>query len=269
MSVADASTWPWPPQLRRRLSNVVRAHEKKRGLLIAFEGPIGAGASTQRRLFKLWLEQLGHEVVTFKCTPSRAIRPLMKVRTRRHALSAEELCLLQAANFRHRLETHVLPALWEGKTVVADRFLFTSLAGASARGLDLDWLLSAHAPLFWPDLVFYFAVSATISTTRVATGRAPKFYDAGQDVTDIADPITSYTRFVERAIKEYHAMSLIFQFVTIDGELPIYAQHRRLRGLLEEGRRQPWCQRNMEAVVEWLAWSPAAAEVRRGASIHQ
>jgi len=246
---------------------MVRAREKRRGLLVAFEGPGGAGTSTQRRLFKVWLEQQGHEVVTCKWNSPRAIRGLMKARAGIHSLSAEELCLLQAADFRHRLETQILPALWQGKSVVADRFLFTSLAHASARGLDLEWLLSAHAPLFWPDLVFYFSVSPTTSTTRVASAHAPKFYDAGQDVTNIADPIASYRRFVGRMIKEYESLSFIFQFVTVDGEQPIYEQHRRMRRLFEERQRQPWARQNMEAVVEWLAWSPAAAEVRRGASI--
>jgi dTMP kinase len=246
---------------------LVRAREKRRGLLVAFEGPGGAGTSTQRRLFKVWLEQQGHEVVTCKWNSPRAIRGLLKARASIHALSAEELCLLQAADFRHRLDTQILPALWQGKTVVADRFLFTSLARASARALDLDWLLFAHAPLFWPDLVFYFSVSSSTSTTRVASARAPKFYDAGQDVTNIADPIASYRRFVGRMIREYESLSLIFKFVTVDGEQPIYEQHRRMRRLFEERERQPWARLNMDAVVEWLAWSPAAAEVRRGASI--
>jgi len=251
---------------QRHFSNLVRAQEGKRGLLIAFEGPAGAGTSTQRRLFKVWLEQQGHDVVASKWNSSRAIKPLMKTRSRIHSLSAEELCLLQAADFRHRLETQILPALWQGKIVVADRFLFTSLARAQARGLDLDWLLFAHAPLFWPDLVFYFAVSPKTSTTRVAAAHAPRFYDAGQDVTDIADPIASHTRFVDRMIKEYQALSLIFQFVTIDGEQPIFEQHRGMRHVFEERQPQAWSERNMEAVVEWLAWSPAAAEVRHGAS---
>jgi dTMP kinase len=263
MSVVHASKRSSP---LRHFADLVRAQEKTRGLLIAFEGPAGAGTSTQRRLFKIWLEQQGHDVVTSKWISSRAIKPLIKARARIHSLNAEELCLLQAADFRHRLETQILPALWQGKTVVADRFLFTSLARAQARGLDLDWLLFAHAPLFWPDLVFYFAVSPTTSTTRVAAARAPRFYDAGQDVTNIADPVASYRQFVGRMIKEYEALALIFQFVTIDGEQPIYEQHRGMRRLLEQGQRQPWTDRNMEAVVEWLASSPAEVEGRRGAS---
>jgi len=265
MTEPDPKTKAKKPRLPRGVLEQVRAREQKRGLLIAFEGPDSGGNRTQRRLFKTWLEHEGHEVVTARPPASRGIRPLLKVRSKLRVLSAEELCLLQAADFRHQLETRILPALWQGKTVVADRFLFTSLARASARGLDLDWLLAAHAPLFFPDLVFYFAVSPETSTTRVAATRAPKYYDAGQDVTSVADPIASYRRFVGRMIREYESLALIFQFATIDGEQPIYEQHRRIRRLFQEGGRRPWGQWNEEAVSEWLAWSPAAAEVRRGA----
>ncbi len=235
-------------------------------MLIAFEGPDGAGKTTQRRLFRTWLEHEGYDVLVVKATSSRAIRPLLKTRTRLRALSAEELCLLHAADFRHRLETEILPALWKGQVVLADRFLFTSLARASARGLDLDWLLAAHAPLFWPDLVYYFAVSAETSTTRVAASRAPKYYDAGQDITKVADPIISYKRFIGRMIREYESLALIFQFVTIDAEQPIYEQHRHIRRLFEQAKRRSWSQWNQEAIVDWMRWSPSAAEVSGGAS---
>jgi dTMP kinase len=269
MAVKRSRTRSVPSPVPRAISELIRANEKKRGLLIALEGPDGAGKTTQRRLFKTWLEHEGHQVVVAKSTSSRAIKPLLKARTRLRALSAEELCLLHAADFRYRLETEILPALWQGKVVVADRFLFTSLATASARGLDLDWLLAAHAPLFWPDLVYYFAVTAETSTTRVAATRAPKYYDAGQDVTKVADPISSYRRFIGRMIREYESLALIFQFVTIDAEQPIYEQHRHIRRLFQEGQRRPWGQWNQEAIADWLAWCPSGAEVRDGASVRR
>ena len=37
-----------------------------------------------------------------------------------------------------------------GKTVLADRYLFTALARDAAHGLDLDWLLHAYAGKFDP-----------------------------------------------------------------------------------------------------------------------
>ena len=48
------------------LRALVRARERSRGLLIAFEGPDGAGKTTQRKLFKTWLKSEGHKVVTRK-----------------------------------------------------------------------------------------------------------------------------------------------------------------------------------------------------------
>jgi dTMP kinase len=75
---------------------------------------------------------------------------MLKVRKKIRTLSIEEYSLLHAVDFRHRVETSILPALWAGKTVLADRYLFTALARDAARGLDLDWLLHAYSPLLWP-----------------------------------------------------------------------------------------------------------------------
>src|SRR5256885_2121977 len=119
---------PSPAALRR----AARAHftdaRKRRGLLIAFEGPDGSGKTTQRKLFKSWLKSEGHDVFTTKWNSSMLVKPLVKARKAARSLSPEEFCLLHAADFRYRLETEVLPALWAGKTVVADRYLFTALA---------------------------------------------------------------------------------------------------------------------------------------------
>ncbi|MGE5359314.1 MAG: dTMP kinase [Bacteroidales bacterium] len=248
----------------RQLLDRIKAREQTRGLLIAFEGPDGAGKTTQRRLFKAWLESEGCRVITSKRTSSSVFKPVVKARKRARSLSASELALLQAAEFRLRLETEILPALWQGTTVLADRYLFTGLARAAARDLELDWLLHLYSPLFWPDIVFNFAVSPETATTRVAADGAPEYYQAGQDVTGIADAVGSYEKFVGRVIREYEAFALIFQFVTIDGEQPIYEQHRRIRALFEEGRRRPWGQWNMEAVVEWLQNGGTAKEMRGG-----
>jgi len=247
----------------RKLRAVLQEHEEKRGRLIAFEGPDGSGKTTQRKLFTRWLESQGHRVVTTKWASSELIKPLLQARKRVRALSPEELCLLQAADFRHRLEQEILPALWSGAMVVADRFLFTSLARDAARGLDLDWMLHVYSPLFWPDVVFNFTVSLNTSTSRVASQRTPKYYEAGQDVTNLTDPISSYRAFESRVMREYENLSVIFRFLTVDGERPIYEQHQRIRRLFQESRRADWGEWNVEALTEWLARGGAASEVDR------
>jgi len=240
---------------RKRLDALLREREADRGLLIAFEGPDGSGKTTQRKLFTRWLESQGHRVVTTKWASSPLVKPLLKVRKQARALSPEEFCLLQAADLRYRLEQEILPALWSGATVVADRYLFTSLARDAARGLDLDWMLHAYSPLFWPDLVLNFTVSLDTSTSRVASKHTPKYYDAGQDVTNLDDPIVSYRAFETRVMREYENLSLIFRFVAVDGERPIYEQHKRIRQLFQEGRRAAWGEWNVEALAEWIEWT--------------
>ena len=240
---------------RRRARKHFTDASRRRGLLIAFEGPDGSGKTTQRKLFKTWLASQGHDVVTTKWNSSDLIKPIIRSRKTVRALSPEEFSLLHAADFRHRVEQTILPALWEGKVVVADRFLFTGLARDAARGLDLDWILQLYQPLLWPDLVFYFSVSPLTSGKRVTATRQPNFYEAGQDVTSVDDPIESYQRFIGRVIREYDALSEMFNFTTIDAEQSIGDQHRQIRELFLEGQQRPWSEWNLDAVSEWLAAS--------------
>jgi dTMP kinase len=241
----------------RALSQRARSHfgdpTRRRGLLVAFEGPDGSGKTTQRKLFKTWLKAEGYDVVTTKWNSSDLIKPIIKSRKAVRALSPEEFSLLHAADFRHRVEQQILPALWAGKLVIADRFLFTGLARDVARGLELDWVLKLYQPLLWPDLVFYFSVSPITSGRRVGAVRTPNYYEAGQDVTNVNDPAESYQRFITRVIREYEALALVFNFITIDAEQSIGDQHHHIRSLFRDGEKRPWSDWNLEAIAEWLA----------------
>jgi len=247
-----------------RLRELIRRQESKRGLLIAFEGADGSGKTTQRKLFKKWLQTSNHEVKSFRWASSPLVKPLIKARKGAHSLSPQEYCLLYAADFRHQLEIKILPALWAGKMVIADGYLFTGLARDGARGTNLNWALNAYSPLFWPDVAVYFAVSAETSRQRVASEKVPKYYDAGMDVTNIDDPYESYRQFMTRLNQEYQALASIFQMTTIDGELSIYEQHRTIRQLFREAGKRPWADWNIDAMVEWLGRQLQTPEAQLG-----
>ena len=242
-----------PAQWRKRARQRFGEPSRRRGLLIAFEGPDGSGKTTQRKLLKTWLKSEGYNVVTTKWNSSDLIKPIIKPRKAIRALSAEEFSLLHAADFRQRVEHVVLPALWEGKLVIADRFLFTGLARDCARGLDLAWVIKLYEPLLWPDLIFYFSVSPATSGQRVMATRTPNFYEAGQDVTDVEDPAESYRQFITRVIQQYEALALLFNFMTVDAEQSITDQHLVIRKIFREHEHCAWSERNLRAVADWMS----------------
>jgi dTMP kinase len=207
---------------------------RKTGLLIVFEGSDGVGKTTQRKLFKTWLRTNKQAVRITKWNSSPLFKPVMKARKAARSLTPIEFAVLQAADFRHRYHTEIEPALKEGSIVLADRYVFTGIARDVARGLDRDWSMSLYTPIRWPDMVFYFLASPKTCVRRIAASREMKFYEAGQDVTGLDDPYESYVRFASTVMEEYERLNQEFDFITIDAEQSIYAQHRIIRDAYEQ-----------------------------------
>ena len=60
-----------------------------------------------------------------------------------------------------------------------------------------------------------------------------KFYEAGQDVTGLDDPLESYLRFAPAVMQEYMQLHREFGFVIVDAERSICQQHRFIRDTYE------------------------------------
>jgi dTMP kinase len=109
-----------------------------RGLFVTFEGIDRSGKTTQARLLE---EALGDEAVAVRepgGTPlGERVRELLKDPAARIGPQAE--ALLFAAARAELVEQVIRPALAEGKVVLSDRFLDSSLAyQGAARGLGVD-----------------------------------------------------------------------------------------------------------------------------------
>ena len=82
------------------------------GRITAFLGANGSGKTTQRKLFKTWLQSEGFDVVTTKWNSSEPIKPIIRSRKALRALSPEEFSLLHAA-YSSRVTVTVLKSLGE------------------------------------------------------------------------------------------------------------------------------------------------------------
>lgn len=113
-----------------------------KGLFITFEGPDGCGKTTQIERLKNFLTSKGYEVVLTRepgGTPtSEKIRSIILDPDNKEESGVTEALLFAASRAQHVAEK-IKPALHEGKIVLCDRFMDSSIAyQAYARGLGQD-----------------------------------------------------------------------------------------------------------------------------------
>ena len=110
------------------------------GKLIVFEGTDGAGKTSMIGLTRqLMEEKYGEEQVISVKQPTDMSRKTKLFQKMMYSRNHEEIdyravqLLTMSDRVQHCFET-VVPALKEGKTVICDRYIFTSLANMLARG---------------------------------------------------------------------------------------------------------------------------------------
>jgi len=114
------------------------------GKLIVFEGPDGAGKTTQVKLAAERLQNAGYSIVVTRepggTRLSEMIRQLLLDPNNREMSPVTEALLYAGARSQLVAEV-ILPALAAGKIVLCDRFVDSSLAYQGfGRGLDLEML---------------------------------------------------------------------------------------------------------------------------------
>jgi dTMP kinase len=141
----------------------------KKGFFVCIEGLDGCGKTTQTKLLVRNLRKIGYDAV-YTAEPSRGkIGRFIK----RYCLHGEERlpavveALLFAADRFEHVKNEVVPALNEGKTVVSDRYVYSSYAYQGAAGLDLKWIEKVNEHAICPDLAIFVDVEPEIVVKRL------------------------------------------------------------------------------------------------------
>lgn len=159
-------------------------------MFISFEGPDGAGKTTQIDSLVAHLTALGLEVVKTRepggCPLADKVRALLLQRDGGDWQNMSEVLLLYAARVEH-VETVIKPALKAGKTVISDRFADSTFSYQGyGHGLDLDAIraIDKHSiGGFKPDLTFILDIDVREGLARTAA----RFEDQGDDGAQTED----------------------------------------------------------------------------------
>lgn len=154
-------------------------------MFFSIDGGDGTGKSTQVELFCRWLRELGREVVACRDPGStglgEAVRQLLLDRHDLEIHRRSEMLLYMAARAQ-LAEELIRPALNQGRTVVADRYLLANVVYQGyGGGLDVDTLWEvgrlATAGLM-PDLTILLDMPAQAAAGRIS-GRPDRMEQQG------------------------------------------------------------------------------------------
>ncbi len=189
-------------------------------MFITFEGPDGSGKST---VIKEIYQRLVNEKYNILLTREPGGTPIAeKIRNvildnENTALDPRAEALLYAASRRQHLVEKIWPALKEGKIVLCDRYLDSSLAyQGGGRDLGVENILNIN--LFatentFPDLTLFFNVSPEVGLSRVSQDKKRVADRLDNESSNFHDKV--YDTFIELT-KKYKD-----RIVVIDASLPL------------------------------------------------
>ena len=133
---------------------------QKRGAFIVLEGLDGSGKTTQAKLLAARLSRSHNAVYTAEPSCGKIgtfIRNGCLYGEKRLSASAE--ALLFAADRVEHLENEVKPALANGKLVVCDRYVYSSLAYQGSAELSVEWIAEINRYALKPDFAVFIDVA--------------------------------------------------------------------------------------------------------------
>ena len=144
----------------KNLKGEVALETKHNASFFVFEGIDGSGKTTQANMLAEYLRQKGVEVLLTK-EPTKETpesEKIRKVLRKELMISTKELQILFAEDRRAHLKNSVIPALESGKTVISDRYVFSSLA-YGLQECEKQFLIQINENFILPTKTFMIDVS--------------------------------------------------------------------------------------------------------------
>jgi dTMP kinase len=187
------------------------------GTLIVIEGPDAVGRTTQVTRLRQWLEEEGHAVLDTGMARSALVGKGIQQAKDGNTLGPVTMTLYYVTDFADRLENEIVPALRAGFVVLTDRYIFSIIARAIARGEDAQWIEQVTDFAVIPHAVYYLRTRVKDLVSRVIRGRgAFDYWESGMDMRFGSNMYDSFVRYQTRLIRTLDQLAKQYGFVTLD-----------------------------------------------------
>ena len=196
-------------------------YSELQGKLIVIEGPDAVGRTTQIRGLKPWLEELGHAVLDTGMARSALAGKAIKEAKQGNTLGSITMTLYYLTDFADRMENEIIPALRAGVVVLTDRYIFSIMARAIARGEPRGWIEQTAGFALVPHAVFYLRADVPELISRVVVGKgAFDYWESGLDLHFGRDMYESFVRYQTKLIRVFDRLAVPYGFEVIDATRP-------------------------------------------------
>ncbi|HEV2428363.1 MAG TPA: thymidylate kinase [Thermoplasmata archaeon] len=202
------------------------------GRLIVIEGADGSGRTTEVAMLKEWLEVQGHSVVDTGLRRSTLVSEQIDAAKQGHTLASTTLALFYAVDFADQLENKIIPSLAAGSTVLADRYIYTLMARAIARGASREWAQVLYEFALIPDVVIFLEARTDILLHRaIMKYGSLDYWESGMDLCLSPDRFDSFFLYQERLRQEFAWMAKPYGFHRVDANRnpgPVHLEVKRI-----------------------------------------
>ncbi len=141
-------------------------------MFISFEGIDGSGKGTQIELLKKYFDNKGISFEYFREPGSTQVGEALRevVLSNKNYVSDFTEVMLYATARAQLVEEKIIPCLNEGKHIICDRYVDSSIAYQSIRNVPLEEIKNINKLAtrgILPDVTFLIEVSATVGLSRV------------------------------------------------------------------------------------------------------
>lgn len=196
-----------------------------KGQFIVVEGLDGSGKTTQAHLISEELQKQGTAVVLTKepTATSSVAQKIADALAKKIKKEPKELQQLFTQDRKEHVEKTILPNLREGKTVISDRYAFSTFAYGGL-STDIEWLKEINNDFPLPDLTLFIDVEPKECLQRIGgRGKDIELFEEEKKLEQIR---TNYLEVLKSSAIRQPAEATNFKL--IDGSGTIEETHKQV-----------------------------------------